>query len=150
MIVVDLFSGSGSLGLEAYSRGAQPVFLVEKNKYLCDAISENAGKVDSALKGKQQYKIIHCDAFKVYSVLKELHGTIDLIFADPPYEPVSEGAGKLLSCPIIAAWAAGAVLILEHSSKEQLPESHGNWLEFKRKDYGLTSVSFWENVYKPC
>lgn len=74
---LDLFSGSGVLGFEALSRGADSVVMVEKGGPVVRALRENAERL-----GAQAARIVHADAL---AYLREAHEPVDLVFLDPPY-----------------------------------------------------------------
>ena len=74
--VLDLFAGTGSLGIEASSRGAHHIVFVEKSKQSVEVLEKNLEKV------KIQAKIIHLDVFKFIDQTKS---NFDLVFCDPPY-----------------------------------------------------------------
>lgn len=76
--VLDLFAGSGAVGLEALSRGAKHVVFVEKNHTCCDAIQKNL----SMLQEEKNALIIKDDVIKVLASLKE---KFDIVYVDPPY-----------------------------------------------------------------
>lgn len=75
-IVLDLFAGSGNLGIEALSMGAQECYFVDKNNIACKIIKENLNKVREA--GKI-IKLDYLDALKTFDI------KFDIIFLDPPY-----------------------------------------------------------------
>lgn len=77
---LDLFAGTGSLGIEALSRNARTCQFVEKNKQAAELIRENM----TTLKAEQaQYQVLHCDALMF---LATCHQPFDLIFLDPPFK----------------------------------------------------------------
>ena len=76
-IVLDLFAGSGALGLEAISNGAKTCYLIDNNINAINKIKENAKNMD------EDIKIIHIDYKKF---LKETNQKFDIIFLDPPYK----------------------------------------------------------------
>ena len=82
-IVLDCFAGSGALGIEALSRGAQFAYFVDISQKAIDAIYKNIQK----LKLEDQCKIIKTDIFKIKKLKRELRS--DVIFIDPPYGKVS-------------------------------------------------------------
>ena len=88
LVVVDLFAGSGSLGLEAASRGCSVVVFVEQSKKHCDYINMNIDKVKKA-GVTTEFHVIHGDVTRSLGSLKRLVDRVDLTFADPPY-PVSD------------------------------------------------------------
>ena len=74
---LDLFSGSGALGFEALSRGAQKVVMVEKNRQVFQALRENAQKLRS-----QNLELVHADALQFLSADRNAY---HIIFLDPPF-----------------------------------------------------------------
>ncbi|MDI6840352.1 MAG: 16S rRNA (guanine(966)-N(2))-methyltransferase RsmD [bacterium] len=101
---VDLFAGSGSVGIEAISRGASEVIFVEKSRKVVSVLNENL----KSLGYMEKSKVINGDALKVK--LK----TPDIIFADPPYDM---GFAK----KVIDLWLISKrLLILEHSKHEKV------------------------------
>lgn len=136
-IFLDLFAGSGSVGLEALSRKARNAVFVEKSKQLSGIIRGNA----SLCGYSEKCLIIAAD---VKSALRELCSKqyqFDIIFADPPYhQGLIEETLKLLGqCPILQE---DGFIILQHSPKEQpqdLPE--GMYLADQRK-YGDNILTF--------
>ena len=81
-VVLDLFAGIGSLGLESLSRGASRATFVEKNKKVIDCLSSNLkGLCDS-----EDYQIVNMPAEKYLDICDEKY---DIIFADPPYGTIS-------------------------------------------------------------
>ena len=78
---LDLFSGSGAIGLEALSRGAKKVFFVEKSRQACGVIKDNiefTGLCDTEC-------LLNMDALRAISYLKN-EDPFDFVFADPPYD----------------------------------------------------------------
>jgi 16S rRNA (guanine966-N2)-methyltransferase len=136
--VLDLFAGSGSLGIEALSRGAILADFIESHGPACESIQKNLEK--AKLKGGKVHR---------RDVLAHL-GTIsvaryDLIFADPPYarsDAERELLEKLLNSPGLAATlSTGGLLVLESLSSSQLPETEF-WKAREERTYGVTRVSF--------
>lgn len=82
-IVLDLFAGSGSYGLEAISRGAKKTFFVDKNKTAIRAMKES---VSSLKISNNQYEIIENDSYQTLETFKVSQQKFDLIFIDPPYQ----------------------------------------------------------------
>ncbi len=80
---LELFSGSGAVGLEAVSRGAQKVIMVEHNELNARTIQENCALLGIHL--GEEHALIHGDAFESIKRLAEDHKSFDIIFIDPPY-----------------------------------------------------------------
>jgi len=114
-VVVDLFSGSGALGLEAVSRGASEVYLVDKNKTNCSFAEKNAESVKKAGGANACPNITICntDVRNVENRLLELEGKVDFIFADPPYKDSEKYFNFLTRSTSFTAWARGSLLIWE-------------------------------------
>jgi 16S rRNA (guanine966-N2)-methyltransferase len=87
-VVLDLFAGSGSLGLEALSRGARTVRFVERGAPALAALRKNV----EALRARHRIEVVVGDALKPTSWLP----AADLVFLDPPYAMVEESRGRVL------------------------------------------------------
>ena len=142
-VVVDLFAGSGALGLEALSRGASEVYFVEQDRSSCKTIEANLKKVEKSMSSKAKVRIVSADALRAEKRLTELTGKIDLVLADPPYADASLMAVKLLQNASMKKWAEGATLVLEHVPNVLMPPENCTWNLLKRKDYKQTVFTFW-------
>ena len=136
--VLDLFAGSGSLGLEALSRGALSADFVESHGPACESIRKNLEK--TRLKGGQ---VVSRDVVAFLAGVS--NSRYDLIFADPPYarsDAERELLEKLLSSPaLVGSLAPGGLLVLESLSSAPLPENE-LWATREERAYGVTRVSF--------
>lgn len=135
--VLDLFSGSGALGIEALSRGAATATLVEENSGACQVIEENL-KV-AKLRGELRRG-------DVFSVLGRLGGEFDLVFADPPYAVHGRDdlAGKLLGDGSLPGlMAEEGLLVLEVEAEREAPEGE-KWELVDRRVYGSSAILFYE------
>lgn len=147
-IVVDLFAGTGALGLEALSRGATCVRWVEKMPAHGKVIQQNLLAVLKAMGNppSTDAQLICGDAAQAPRLLPQLAGQCDVILADPPYHPPSGafGARELLLDAAFAAWAGPrALLVLEHGADVCLPWSPDSpWRLLKTKTFGIRAVSF--------
>ena len=112
--VVDLFAGCGSLGLEAASRGAAKVVLVENSRAHCRAIEENVAKVCKA-GVKSEILIMPSDAFGGAYRVKIPEP--DIIFADPPYPISVEYFEQFMADERFIEWSNGSYLIWEIPSE---------------------------------
>jgi 16S rRNA (guanine966-N2)-methyltransferase len=136
--VLDLFAGTGALGIEALSRGAARVVFVESEPLAVKAISRNLEK--TRLAGEVQ-------PMDIFSYLDRFAGAgaFDLIIADPPY---AKRAGErdfapelLASESLRCALAPGGIFILEHLPGAKLP-LEPTWDCLRQKRYGATEVAF--------
>ncbi len=132
---LDLYAGSGALGIEALSRGGQWCDFVEKDGRACASIRENLAKT----KFEGQAKV-HCTS--VERVHGRLEGPYTLVVADPPY--ASEAVRVL---DRLADWGLVAggrtVLALELSSREEGPERLGGLSRVKTLRHGDSAVSIY-------
>lgn len=130
---LDLFAGSGALGLEALSRGAARTVFIEEDPRARAIIRRNVEAFDLA----GETKIFRRDATRLGLCRGE---PFDLVFADPPY---GRGLGaKALAAARDGGWLApGAVVVLEESAAESEPEGAG-WRRFDQRRYGDTQVLF--------
>ncbi len=139
--VLDLFAGTGSLGIEALSRGATRVTFVERDPGAVRVLRENLRATGLA----EQAAILVKDVSAALGLLaREGAGPFDLVLLDPPYgsglvEAVLEGldqGGGLLS--------PGALVVAEHSNHEVPTERVGRLALWRRRRYGETVVSFYQ------
>lgn len=112
---LDIFSGSGSMGLEALSRGAQSATFVDANKQALQCIEKNI----ELLKVKHQSKVMRGDVFTVLQFLKNQGNTFDIIYVDPPYRTLVPHRSSFYSEEVIKWFdanpmlAAGGTLFVE-------------------------------------
>ncbi|MBM3858548.1 MAG: 16S rRNA (guanine(966)-N(2))-methyltransferase RsmD [Verrucomicrobia bacterium] len=130
--VLDLFAGSGALGLEAASRGASAVTFVENARASLDAIERNLESFRRNRGVSCVFRVLRADAFK----LPALEGEYSLIFADPPY---GDAAQKFLVLPL--PLAPGGLVVLESAKRDALTPGE-TWNGKREAIYGDTRVSF--------
>ena len=131
--VLDLFAGSGAIGLEALSRGAASCCFVEQQRQACSVIEQNLSK--TKLGGG---RVVCSEALKF---LKRDQSTYDLIFADPPYWKHYGDTDHIrdLLEPTAPRLKPGGWLIAEASSNYEAPTVSGLTLE-DRREYGSSSI----------
>lgn len=136
--VLDLFAGSGALGLEALSRGAASSLFVEQNRVAAATIEKNLATTGLSARVRQQ---------DVFEFLKHACGTFDVIFADPPYDAAPDGQSyttKLLTNNALPALLnPSGVFVVEKRPEEQLGE-FPRWEIVRARRYGATEVLFAE------
>lgn len=127
--VLDLFAGTGNLGIEALSRGAQKVTFVEKNPKSLQLIKENL----KALKIEEEYEIQKQDVMKFLKSTGDLQ--YDLIFIDPPFtEKMAHDVMELLCQSQILK--PGGILAIESAKKERMEDQYGSLIRHDKRDYG--------------
>jgi 16S rRNA (guanine966-N2)-methyltransferase len=139
--VLDLFAGSGALGLEAYSRGASWVEWVESGKDALRALGENIRTIGMS---SAEGRVLAQDVFRLLS-FPCAGEAFDLALADPPYARAKEG-GWL---PVLAAALAGngwlrrgGVFVYETEGRDPPPDLPG-WRLARDKTYGSTRIWIW-------
>jgi len=136
-MVLDLFAGTGNLGIEALSRGAKKVIFVEKGRHALGLIQRNLAQF--GLEGRSE--VIPTDANRAIGILKQRGKTFDLIFMDPPYEKglIEETLTKLNSHQI---YHRDSILVIEHHRRELLPPIINRWNLIRQRQMGDTVISF--------
>jgi 16S rRNA (guanine966-N2)-methyltransferase len=136
--VLDLFAGSGALGIEALSRGASSAMFVEEDRQSADIIESNLGKTKLTGRVRQQ---------DVFDFLWHAHTaeTFQIIFADPPYEKTKSGENfteKLLVNKELAQLLdSPGIFVLEKRPGERIPVTE-LWNIARSRKYGATEVLF--------
>ncbi len=138
-IFLDLFSGSGSIAVEALSRGAETAVLVEKSAEALATIKENLTKtklIDYA-------KIINLDVFKALDILAKEKSCFNIIYLDPPYaagyyQKVLEMIANL------HLLAPDGIVVAESSKKDVPPDTVQTLVVHRRKTYGDTVISIYQ------
>lgn len=128
--VLDIFAGSGAVGIEAMSRGASSVTFVEKST---DALTSNVKLLESG-----SYRIINKDFFKV-----KLSGSFDFIFIDPPYGeyPVADVIKIIFENNLLAD---NGILVYEESSRLKIDFQLLKLELFKDRVYGDTALYYFK------
>lgn len=136
--VLDLFSGSGSLGIESLSRGAKEAVFIDNSKRCRDIIVENLKKT----RMEERSTVIALDVFKAIKLLSNKNTKFDIIFLDPPYNMnfIAKTIQNIDEFDIIAE---EGILACEHHVNEQAPERVGRLTKVRIKEYGETQYSFY-------
>jgi 16S rRNA (guanine966-N2)-methyltransferase len=140
--VLDLFAGSGALGIEALSRGAASAIFVEDDRQSAEAIEKNLAKTN--LKGRVRHR-------DVFDFLRESSNAekFQIIFADPPYEKAhgkESHAEKLLNNQRLPQLLEpNGIFVLEKRPTDTLPQTK-LWRVIRQKSYGATEVLFLEPI----
>ena len=131
--VLDLFSGSGSLAIEAISRGMSSAVLVEKDRRAQAVIQENI----KMTKSEEQFQLLKMDAARA---LTQLTGQFDLVLLDPPYakEQIVANITQLEEQGLLSE---EVMLACETDKGVDLPEEVSNFGIWKQKTYGISKVT---------
>ena len=134
---LDLFAGTGGIGIEALSRGARNATFVEKNSSYADLIRTNA-----QVCGFTNFEVITCDIMRAISTLHNRERKFGIIFIDPPYR--SELSLKTLEALNTADLLDEEhIIIVEHSARNPLPERVGSLSSQRVAKFGDTLLSFY-------
>lgn len=130
--VVDLFAGSGSLGFEAASRGAQQVTLIEMDKAAARQLSQNVSRLSAP-----QINVIQQSALDWLKAESTQHTKLDIVFIDPPFN-------KSLVSPTLAAlkrgeWLHSDSLVYVESERNLPPEIFNDFDILREKHHGQVS-----------
>lgn len=138
---LDVYAGSGSVGLEAASRKAKKVVFIEKNKDCVAAIRENLSKLGYEARSL----VLSSDVRQGWLFLFEKQYAFDYIFADPPYDRawIAKTMGLLFDFPVLKK---DGMLILQHSVRENTNSMQAGWLIADQRRYGDTFLTFIRKV----
>jgi len=139
---LELFAGSGAVGIEAASRGAKEATFIEDNSLVLKVLEENL-----SLMLHTKYYILPLDALVAIKRLADDNRRFDIIFFDPPYRK-DEGSLAKKTLQTLSAYdilAPAGLIIGQHPKKESLPEQLGVLSLLKLATYGNTSLSFYKN-----
>lgn len=138
-IVIDVFAGTGSLGLEAASRGAKEVYLVDKSAVTFPLLKEN---VDN-LKFSDFCFPLNKDSYDVLRDLAKKGKVMDVIFIDPPYckEMIPEAMKIIEENKMLNE---DGIIVTKIDSIEEIYEGYGSIKLYKSKKYGNTTVCYYK------
>jgi 16S rRNA (guanine966-N2)-methyltransferase len=139
---VDLYAGTGAVGIEAISRGAAQVWFAENADFALDALRENL----KALKITRGFTLEDRGTGAMLQRLSKLPMPVDLVYLDPPYEAAAEyeaTLGFLGSIRGRQTLAPGSLVIAEHGSKAILPARYGALEHFRLLKQGDAALSFY-------
>lgn len=136
---LDLFAGSGSMGIEAISRGAEKAVFVEKDRRAVDIIKKNL----KTCKFTDGYTVYKDDVFHRIESLKTADERFDIIYLDPPFtvdeifiavmEALSDG--QLLT--------ENGIVVIRTKKEKEMPDEIGKLKKYKFKTYGISGVHFY-------
>lgn len=137
-LVLDLFAGSGSVGLEFVSRGAKKVYFVDRSKNSIDCINDNIEHT----KSKEESIVIKSDFDKAINLFSKKKIKFDYIFMDPPYEKgfILKGLKGISEKELLSD---GGIIIVEHESKLELEEDLYDFKRVDQRNYGAKTLTFY-------
>ncbi len=137
--VLDLFAGSGQLGIEAISNGAKMSYFIDNNNEVIKTIIKNIAN----LKIEDKSKIILSDWKKVLNTFSNQNIKFDIIFVDPPYnyDVYEKIIDKVSALNLLNK---NGLIILEHHNLK-LKDKYNNLVLYKQKTYGNKSINIYKN-----
>lgn len=141
--VLDLFAGTGNLGIEALSRGAKRATFVDKSRECAGIISENL----THTKLSDKAKIITDEVINAISRLSKDGTKFDIIFLDPPYNKnlIEETLKFIIKDDIIKN---NGIIVAERDVEDKIPEAVESLVLVSDRKYGDTIMSFYRNNKK--
>lgn len=135
-VFLDLFAGTGAIGIEALSRGAKKVVFVDNSNESINAVNENLEKTGLA----ENAAILRMDALRAADWLGQKGGEFDIIYMDPPYKKgfVDKTLRAIVNAKILKD---DGFIIAEQGFGEPLPHIAGLTV-YREKKYGRTSIVF--------
>lgn len=139
---MDLFAGSGGLGIEALSRGVDKAVFVDLEPKSIETIRANL----KATKLEDQAAVYRNDAGRALKALAKRGTRFDLVFLDPPYR-MKNGDELMQTMHDLELLEPEATIVLEYESKYEYPERFGPFGQTRKSVYGETAVSIYR--YEP-
>lgn len=140
--VLDLFAGSGALGIEALSRGAAGADFVESSAMAAQAILKNLDKC----RLQEGANVIRSDVYRFLAGEISRRHAYDLVFADPPYEAesgeVPDSNRLLMADQLASALAPDGIFVMETSTRWAVPGDLALWEFLRAKKYGKSLVTY--------
>lgn len=137
--ILDLFAGTGSLGIECLSRGAKNCVFVDKSKDSINIIKSNVKKA----RVENESTILNIDFKDAVKRLSSQNQKFDVIFMDPPYyENMFIECLKIID-ELNLLYEDG-IIVVEHDTKDLFDESIGNLVKSRDKKYGNTTLTFYK------
>lgn len=136
--VLDLFCGTGNLGLEAWSRGAASVTLVDFHKDSMQLAEKNRNLI-----GAHEVELVKNDVLQAVHAFANQHRDFDWVFCDPPYR--QGWITRLLNADSLLTVVGDGTLVFEHDRRETqevIEAAVGKWQVLRQVAYGDTTVSF--------
>ncbi|HWV39489.1 MAG TPA: 16S rRNA (guanine(966)-N(2))-methyltransferase RsmD [Vulgatibacter sp.] len=141
--VLDLFAGSGAMGLEAISRGAERAVLVERGREAAAICEANA----ASLGFRDRVEVLRADAAGALRTLEGRGARFDLVFLDPPY---AEGPGPTLELLGASGLLSPcARVVAEHARRSPPGDSYATLVRTDLRTFGEPAVSFYEREGAP-
>ncbi len=143
-VLVEVFSGSGSIGLEALSRGAKRIIFMEKDRDAIRTLRENIAQTDPS-----SCEVVEGNSFETISQVKkrlQSLGESAFVYIDPPFsyrEGMEDIYDQMISMIASMPQSLVTLIIIEHMSSLELPDAIGVFNRIKSKKFGKTSLTYY-------
>lgn len=140
-VVLDLFAGSGGLGIETLSRGAHKGVFIEKDRKAFAVLKENIEKCNY----EDQVEVFCNDAVRAVKTLLKRDIVFDYVFVDPPY-------AKMVYYDLVQSLvdhgkiSNNAILVCEHAKEVKLPSAYGDFVLQRQELYGSSYISIYRKL----
>lgn len=142
--VLDLFAGTGGLGIEALSRGMDSAVFVDMEPQSIDTIRANL----KATKLEERSQVYRNEAGRALSALEKRGRVFDLVFLDPPYR-LKHGDELMLTMVEKGMLQEDAIIVLEHESSYSYPEDIPGFYRLRLAEYGEVAISIYQYEANP-
>ena len=139
--ILDLYAGSGAVGLEALSRGAADATFVERDARATGALRQNV----EALRVGPRARLVRDDVVRALDRLATGGERFAVVFLDPPYAK-GLGPAALARLGQGGVTAPGAIVVVQHFTKEPLPDRLGCLAAYRARRFGETTLTFFRHV----
>ncbi|MFN8232964.1 MAG: 16S rRNA (guanine(966)-N(2))-methyltransferase RsmD [Actinomycetota bacterium] len=141
-IVLDLFAGTGALGIEALSRGAEHAVFVDRSGRATAAVRDNLERARLA----ERSTVRRTDALGFLARAHHPEGPFDLVFLDPPYDLVDPELGRICAA-LASGWLAeGWTVVLTRANRSSTPVIPVDWAVSRRLRYGDSLLTLFQEV----
>lgn len=139
--VLDVFAGSGALGIEAVSRGAKHAVLIDRSYQAIKTINDNV----ATTKDERRFSVIKGDSFKILKVLAAKEEQFNYVFFDPPYreQKIVKMIQDLVKFHLVIN---GTVIVCETDQNAHLPSELSGFDLLKQVDYGITELTYYKFI----
>lgn len=145
-LFVDLYAGTGAIGIEAISRGAREVIFIEQNPAAARLIRENLAALGVPCGDGTSAEMIEASVTRGLQRLAARHRVANFVFLDPPYEDIEEHLRALELLDTSHVVGRDGLVIVEHSRKAELPERLERLERIRLLEQGDAALSF----YRPA
>ena len=143
---LDLYAGTGAVGIEALSRGARMVYFVESSKAAAELIARNLKSLGIEGGIASGFQIVKVEAAKALRQLEAVGAVADFVFLDPPYSMQGEYAKTLTALAESKLLRERSLVIAEHEKRFDPGEAFGELRRYRKLVQGDAALSFYRRL----